>query len=267
MQNFFLSPCLGRPRDGQGLKACDKLLKHAIPACRKAGIRIIWLNWGLTEQDIEEMPPTTLRAFGFKTIPQESTTNDVNDVQSNRDDYRIENDLGEVKELPAKTPLGKDPRLYKGLGTDIGMIELDDGGTTEAGRLLMRDTWNSALYPSLEQARQEGLSGNVKRKDVWIHKDRMSGLWGTETACTRYLKEQGIRTLFFAGVNTDQCVGGSLQDAVTKGWDCIMLSDACATTSPQYSQDCVEYNAARSWGFVTSCEDLASGVDNIQESG
>ena len=38
------------------LKAMDELLKHAIPACRKANIPIAWPNWGLTQQDIDEMP-------------------------------------------------------------------------------------------------------------------------------------------------------------------------------------------------------------------
>ena len=40
------------------MKAVDELLKCAIPACRKAGIQIVWLNWGLIEQDIDKMPPT-----------------------------------------------------------------------------------------------------------------------------------------------------------------------------------------------------------------
>lgn len=38
MQNYFLSPCLGRPSDAVGMKVVDKLLNGAIPACRKAGI-------------------------------------------------------------------------------------------------------------------------------------------------------------------------------------------------------------------------------------
>ncbi|KAI9853276.1 MAG: hypothetical protein M1830_006693, partial [Pleopsidium flavum] len=36
MQNFFLSEALGRAANGPGHKACDALLKHAIPAARKA---------------------------------------------------------------------------------------------------------------------------------------------------------------------------------------------------------------------------------------
>jgi nicotinamidase-related amidase len=66
MQNFFLSPSLGRSATGPGAQAKNALLKHAIPAARKAGIRVVWLNWGLTDVEIEEMPPTTLRAFGIK---------------------------------------------------------------------------------------------------------------------------------------------------------------------------------------------------------
>ena len=48
MQNFFLSPQLGRPTTSNGLLAQHQLLKHAIPAARKSGVRVIWMNWGLT---------------------------------------------------------------------------------------------------------------------------------------------------------------------------------------------------------------------------
>ena len=66
MQNFFLSTYLGRPPEGAGNKAAKRLLETAIPAARKAGIRIIWLNWGLTDEEIDHMPPSTRRAFGFE---------------------------------------------------------------------------------------------------------------------------------------------------------------------------------------------------------
>ena len=37
----------------------------------------------------------------------------------------------------------------------------------------------------------------------------MSGLWGPQTALDLYLQEEGIQTLFFAGVNADQvCMQG-----------------------------------------------------------
>jgi len=87
-------------------------------------------------------------------------------------------------------------------------------------------------------------------------------MWGDKSLCTEFLEKEGIRTLIFAGVNTDQCVGGSLQDSFTKGWDCILLTDGAATTSPSSSQESIEYNVARTWGFCLKCEDFAKGVDS-----
>lgn len=265
MQNFFLSPCLGKPRDSKGLKACDQLLKHAIPACRKVGIRVIWLNWGLTQDDIENMPPATLKAFGFSTIPYDYAFDKTADRDGSTNDHE---NGGGVAETFRKASFGKDPRLYRGLGAEIGQVQQDDGSSTEGGKLLMRDQWNSALYAPLEEARQQGLLDSIERKDVWLHKNRMSGLWGDKTLLTEYLGQTGIKTLLFSGVNTDQCVGGTLQDAFTKGYDCLLLTDASATTTPedQGGQSCVEFNTAKTWGFTLSSEDLANGADNMIRS-
>ena len=66
MQNFFLSPYLGRPIDSAGNIAAQNILETAIPAARDAGIQIIWLNWGLTDEELQQIPPSTRRAFGFE---------------------------------------------------------------------------------------------------------------------------------------------------------------------------------------------------------
>ena len=65
----------------------------------------------------------------------------------------------------------------------------------------MRDQWNSDVTPELRAQYEEGLKANPP--DVWIHKNRMSELWGDKTLCTEFLDKEGIRTLLFAGVNTD----------------------------------------------------------------
>jgi nicotinamidase-related amidase len=218
MQNFFLSPSLGGLPDSPALKAVDALVKLAIPACRKAGIPIVWLNWGLTEQDIDEMPPTIIKGFAFGIDPD-------------------------------------DPNRFKLLGSELGQVTLEDGSRVDAGRVLMRNQWNSASYSRLEEKRES--------QDVWIDKNRLSGLWGG-TEMGKVLTSRGIRTLFFAGVNTDQCVSSTLQDAYTKGWDCLLLSDGCATTSPLFAKQSTEYNCEEGWGFVLTCNDLAEGVDNMQ---
>jgi len=36
--------------------------------------------------------------------------------------------------------------------------------------------------------------------------DRLSGLWGAQTPLGLYLQENDITTIFFGGVNADQCV-------------------------------------------------------------
>ena len=273
MQNFFLSTALGRPPDSAGNKAKAQLLKNAIPAAREAGIRIVWLNWGLTDDDIDTMPPSTRRAFGFETSLNCDAVIDVHGVN----EAAAKQVLNETKAQRAQTTTttasaadidasqltenGKPKRLYRGLGSEIGQVELEDGTTVDGGRLLMRETWNASLPPSLLSAYEDGT--HSASPDVWIHKDRMSGLWGASTPATEFLEKAGIRTLLFTGVNTDQCVGGSLMDAFQKGWDCIMLSDACGTTSPKYAQECFEYNCARTWGFVTDSLAFKNGVDTM----
>ncbi|KIW47805.1 uncharacterized protein PV06_00467 [Exophiala oligosperma] len=261
MQNFFLSPSLGRPEGSKGLLAQNQLLTYAIPAARKAGIRVVWLNWGLTDAEVKAMPPSTLRAFGFETVPASSS-----ESYTNTEDRSAAVDSHGVNQgcdtFPSADPQietsGKNPRLYKGLGTDIGPVTLEGKTTVDGGRLLMRDTWNADLTPELRASYEQGLTASPA--DVWIHKNRMSGLWGTRTMCTDFLEKEGITTLLFAGVNTDQCVGGSLQDAFSKGYDVILLSDGAGTTSPDSSQESVEFNCARTWGFCTTCKDFAESV-------
>ena len=228
MQNFFLSPAFGRNPQGAGHKAMGQLIQHAIPAARKAGVRVVWVNWGLTAEEVESMPTSMLRTFG--AVGAEGS--------------------------------GKDGSVYVGLGGKTGARDDGKGGEVEGGGLLMRGAWNSGLYGELEGVYEEGRRLEVK-PDVWIHKNRMSALWGGRTELEGFLEEEGITSLLFTGVNTDQCVGGTLQDAFSKGYDCVLLGDGAGTSSPAFAQDCMEYNAQKSWGFVASCEAFAKGVEEI----
>lgn len=188
MSIVFLSDVLGKKR-GAGHDACDQLVQYAVPAARKAGIRVLWVNWGLTEQEIEEMPPAVLAAFGF-----------------------------EGQRGGENVPVNKFGQIggYKGPGREMGAFkDPKSGKEVDAGRLLMRDQWNSALLPPLDEMYEEGAKLNNK-PDVWIHKNRMSGIW-TQTALSDFLSKENIKTIFFTGVNTDQCVGGTYQDCFSKG--------------------------------------------------
>lgn len=120
-----------------------------------------------------------------------------------------------------------------GLGADLGQGR---------GRCLCKGEWNSAVYgPLADEVRldEEGRGG-----DVWCDKNRMSGLWSEDQPLWKELTGGGgKRTLLFAGVNTDQCVLGTLGDAYNNGWDCVLLEDCCATTSPGAREVCL-YNVA-----------------------
>jgi len=136
-----------------------------------------------------------------------------------------------------------------GFGFDMG-----DG----LGKLLMRGEFNSDLYGSLKDEYERGLKFS-SRPDVWIHKNRMSGIWGPGTALETYLRENGITTLLFAGINTDQCVMGTLVDAYNKGFDCILASDLVGTASPG-GQENVEFNCRNAVGFVTDANRILKAL-------
>lgn len=162
---------------------------------------------------------------------------------------------------------GGNKAAYSGLGSSYGQIQYTDvkgeKSMIDAGRLLMRDSWNAALYAPLEAAFIEGQESE-KIPDVWINKNRMSGLWGGGGECEDFLQKEGIKTLLFAGVNTDQCVGGTFTDAFSKGYDCVLLSNGCGTSSPRGVQEAWDWNAANCFGFCMSCEQLAEGVSGME---
>ena len=252
MQNFFLSPDLGRSADSPGLKAQHQLLTHAIPAARAAGIQVIWLNWGLTEEDLNSMPPVTLRCFGFDTF-------DAN---------------GHTSQPAAKhlETAGKNANFYVGLGNDLGSVQGTSAAsgetkTIEVGRMFMRGSWNAALHGPLHNSYIESQDG--AKPDVIIHKNRASGFAPSHSSpnpTAQYLESTGITTLLFAGVNTDQCVLSSLTDACFLGYDVILLRDGCGTTSPGDAAAQVDYNVEGGWGFVGDCQGFADGVREMEKT-
>ncbi|KAI0928447.1 hypothetical protein AcW1_005688 [Taiwanofungus camphoratus] len=202
MQNFFLHPELRN--HPTGLACIDPLLK-IVPSLRSQGVKILWVNWGLTDHELTTIPPSLVRGF-------------------------MKNGRG-------------------GFGTPL---------PGNFGRLLMRDEYNSALYGPLQPLYEEGKKAGT---DVWIHKNRISGLWGYQTTLDLYLQENGITTLFFAGVNADQCVLGTLVDAYFRGYDCITVKDATATTSPFGGLENMLYNSGNSYGFVTDAERILKATE------
>jgi ureidoacrylate peracid hydrolase len=94
----------------------------------------------------------------------------------------------------------------------------------------------------------------VAATDITVFKHRLSGFYDNEL--DSLLRQQGISTLLFAGINTDRCVFSSLQDAGFLGYDCVLLEDACSTPSPAYVSRAILFLVEKLHGFVASAQAL-----------
>lgn len=126
--------------------------------------------------------------------------------------------------------------LYKPTGSGIG---LGDPLRGSGAPVLQEDSWAAAVVDELAPAPQ----------DIRVDKYRISGFW--DTPLDSILRNLGIRSILFAGVNTDQCVLHTLSDANFLGYGCILLEDCCATTSPDFCAQAAVWNVKKCFGFVT----------------
>ncbi|QNK74892.1 isochorismatase family protein [Variovorax sp. PAMC28562] len=112
------------------------------------------------------------------------------------------------------------------------------------GASLVQGSWGAQVIDELELA----------PADITVHKHRLSGFWDNEF--DSLLRQQGITTLLFAGINTDRCVFSTLQDAAFLGYDCVLLEDACSTPSPAFVTQGVLYIVELLHGFVATAAAL-----------
>ncbi|BAU44583.1 cysteine hydrolase family protein [Leptolyngbya sp. O-77] len=135
--------------------------------------------------------------------------------------------------------------VYNSSGDGVG---LGDPLPKTGAPVLQKDSWAAAVVDELEQLPQ----------DIKVDKYRMSGFW--DTPLDSILRNLGRTTLFFGGVNADQCVMATLQDANFLGYDCILISDCTATTSPEYCWQATVYNVNQCFGFVTHSHAILDAV-------
>ena len=138
--------------------------------------------------------------------------------------------------------------LFKPTGTGIG---LGDPLPGHGARVLEKDSWAAAVVDELAP----------EPTDIRVDKYRISGLW--DTPLDSILRNLGIRTVLFAGVNTDQCVLHSLTDANFLGYGCILVEDCCATTSPAFCTEATVWNVKKCFGFVTGSEAILDGLAGL----
>ncbi len=129
-------------------------------------------------------------------------------------------------------------------GKGAGLGDQIPGGA----EILRKGSWGAQIVDELDPGEQ----------DIHVTKHRFSGFWDTEL--DSILRNMGVRTLFFAGVNADQCVMTTLEDASFLGYDVVMLRDCVATTSPEYCMQATEYNVKLLFGFMSSSGALIQGL-------
>lgn len=112
------------------------------------------------------------------------------------------------------------------------------------GRILVAGDWGAEVIAELAPA--EG--------DLTVFKHRLSGFHDNELDSV--LRNRGIETLLFAGINTDRCVFSTLCDASFRGYGCLLVTDACATPSPAYVSDAVLYLVRLLYGATVTSADL-----------
>jgi len=114
--------------------------------------------------------------------------------------------------------------------------------------LLEKDSWSAAVVDELEQLPE----------DIKVDKYRISGFW--DTPLDSILRNLEVKTIFFSGVNTDQCVLHSLTDAHFLGYNCVLVEDCCGTTSPDFCHEASLWNVKKCFGFVTKSGDVISAL-------
>ena len=92
-------------------------------------------------------------------------------------------------------------------------VQAPDG---TAGRILIRDTWNTDILPTL--APQAG--------DFVLYKHRFSGFYATDLDAT--LKRCGAKYLLVTGCTTSVCVESTIRDAMFRDYCCVLLADCTA---------------------------------------
>ncbi len=198
MQNDFCSPKGWLAHIGVDVGPARRPiapLNLLLPELRRAGVPVIWVNWG-NRPDRLNLSPSLLH-------------------------------------------------VYKPNGRGVGLGDkLPDSGAP----VLEKGSWAAAIVDGLATAPD----------DIHVDKYRMSGFW--DTALDSILRNLGVTTLLFGGVNADQCVLCTLQDANFLGYDCVLVSDCTATTSPSYCWDATLYNVKQCFGFVASSAAIRNGL-------
>jgi biuret amidohydrolase len=85
------------------------------------------------------------------------------------------------------------------------------------------------------------------------------------TDLQQILQARGITTLIFTGVTTEVCVSSTVREATDRGYECIVVADACASYLPDLHDAALRMITAQGgiFGQVISTDSLISSLESV----
>jgi nicotinamidase-related amidase len=105
---------------------------------------------------------------------------------------------------------------------------------------------------------------DVRPEDVIIDKTCNSAF--THTDFEHVLRAQGITHLLFSGVTTDVCVHTTLREACDRNFQCLTISDACAS-GDQYAHEAALHMVTVENGIFGALTDSAAVLEGLKKLG
>jgi nicotinamidase/pyrazinamidase len=118
----------------------------------------------------------------------------------------------------------------------------------------VQGTEGAALHKDLSIPHAELIIRKGYRRDVDSYSAFLEADKKTQTGLGGYLKQRGLKRVYFAGLATDFCVGWSALDARKQGFEALVIEDACRGIDVQGS-------LAKAWADMK-----AAGVKRIQST-
>jgi nicotinamidase-related amidase len=144
-------------------------------------------------------------------------------------------------------PITRYPFSRVGGGVGLGDSILGRG-RTEEHKILEKGSWGAEVVTEL----------GARPTDIYVDKHRISGFW--DSPLDSILRHHEIKTVAFAGVNSDECVFATLIDGSFHGYDTIMIEDGSATSSPPNCHEAAIYQVRFCFGFTVTSKDWVSGL-------
>ena len=118
----------------------------------------------------------------------------------------------------------------------------------------VQGTEGAALHKDLSIPHAELIIRKGYRKGVDSYSAFLEADKKTQTGLGGYLKQRGLKRVYFTGLATDFCVGWSALDARKQGFEALVIEDACRGIDVQGS-------LAKAWADMK-----AAGVKRIQST-